>query len=304
MAVSFNGQSTAGDVLDNVDLSGKNVLVTGATSGIGLETVRAFAAAGARVTMAVRDVTRGQDLARGIDGEVVVRDLNLGAPQSIRSFAAGWDGPLDILVNNAGVMSLPTRQLNEDGWELQFAINHLGHFALSVLLHDALKEAQSARVVVVASSSQSPIVFDDINFDHRPYEPYEAYAQSKTANVLFAVGAGERWATDNITVHAVMPGIIRTGIQRHVDPDALKTAQDALEKEIAFKTPEQGAATSVYAAVAPELAGVPTRYLEDCHEAPIVNESGLRGVTPWALDRDNANRLWAISAAATKVDAE
>jgi NAD(P)-dependent dehydrogenase (short-subunit alcohol dehydrogenase family) len=278
-------------------------LVTGATSGIGLETVRAFASAGARVTMAVRDVARGQDLARGIEGQVLVRDLDLSSLESIRSFAAGWDGPLDILVNNAGVMSLPTLQQNEDGWELQFAINHLGHFALTVLLHDALKEAQGARVVVVSSSSQSPIDFDDINFDHRPYEPYEAYAQSKTANVLFAVAAGERWADDHITVHAVMPGLVRTGIQRHVDPEVLKTTQDAIEKDMPFKTPEQGAATSVYAAVAPELAGVPTRYLEDCHEAPIVAQAGLRGVTPWALDRDNANRLWAISAAATNTDA-
>ncbi|WP_207840109.1 SDR family NAD(P)-dependent oxidoreductase [Williamsia soli] len=303
MAAPLNDQSTARSVLENIDLSGKNVVVTGATSGIGLETVRAFAGAGAQVIMAVRNVARGQDLAQGIEGEVLVHELDLSAPESIRSFAAKWDGPLDILVNNAGVMSLPTLQHNKDGWEQQFATNHLGHFALSVLLHGALKKAPGARVVVVASSSQSPIDWDDINFDHRPYEPYEAYAQSKTANVLFAVGAGKRWAADDITVHAVMPGIIRTGIQRHVDPEALKTAQDALEKEMAFKTPEQGAATSVYAAVAPELAGVPTRYLEDCHQAPIVLQAGLRGVTPWALDSDNADRLWAISAAATNVDA-
>lgn len=176
MTTSFDSQSTASEVLENIDLSGKNVVVTGATSGIGLETVRAFAAAGARVTMGVRDVARGKDLARGLEGKVAVRDLDLSAPGSIRSFAAEWDGHLDILVNNAGVMSLPTRQRNEDGWELQFAINHLGHFALSALLHGALKEAQCARVVAVASSSQSPIDWDDINFDHRPYEPYEAYA--------------------------------------------------------------------------------------------------------------------------------
>jgi NAD(P)-dependent dehydrogenase (short-subunit alcohol dehydrogenase family) len=114
MAVSFDSQSTAADVLENIDLTGKDVLVTGATSGIGLETVRAFAGAGARVTMAVRDVARGQDLARGIEGQVLVRDLDLSSLESIRSFAAGWDGPLDILVNNAGVMSLPTLQQNED----------------------------------------------------------------------------------------------------------------------------------------------------------------------------------------------
>jgi NAD(P)-dependent dehydrogenase (short-subunit alcohol dehydrogenase family) len=299
-AQGLGRETTAAEVVAGVDLTGKHAVVTGATSGIGIETVRALAQAGASVTVGVRDVRHGQSIAESIDGQVDVRALDLADSGSIRTFAAAWSGPLDILVNNAGIMSIPELRKSPEGWELQLAVNHLGHFGLSVLLLESLKQADAARVVAVSSSAHTmtPVDFDDLHFDHRPYDAYLAYAQSKTANVLFAVGASERWASEGITVHAVMPGLIKTGIQRHVDPDALKAAQAQLDKEVGFKSAAQGAATSVFAAVSPSLAGVPATYLEDCAEAPITRHAGHFGVAPYALDHGNADRLWELSAQA------
>ena len=183
------------------------------------------------------------------------------------------------------------REYTPAGVELQFATNHLGHFALAQGLHDALAAAGGARVVALSSSGHliSPVVFDDINFRYRPYDPLLAYGQSKTASVLFAVAASERWAADRITVNAVMPGAIATGLQKHTG--GLKAAPDA-RKSIA-----QGAATSVFAATSPLLEGIGGRYLEDNNEAVVVPDgNGWRsGVAPYALDRDNAERLWKLS---------
>jgi NAD(P)-dependent dehydrogenase (short-subunit alcohol dehydrogenase family) len=210
---------------------------------------------------------------------------------SVRDFVKTWQGPLHVLINNAGIMATPELEQTPEGWELQFATNHLGHFALANGLHGALAAAGNARIVVVSSSGHliSPVVFDDINFAYRPYHPLVAYGQSKTATVLFAVGATARWAQDGITANALMPGAIATNLQRHTG--GLKAPPERR------KTPQQGAATSVLLATSPQLAGIGGRYFEDCQEAlPVMNGNGwTSGVAPYALDPANADRLWAAS---------
>ena len=207
----FTAESTAAEVVNGIDLTGRRAIVTGGASGIGIETARALAGAGAEVTLAVRNVEAGERTAADITGttgskHVLVARLDLADQASVAAFAAAWNGPLDILVNNAGIMASPLMRTPE-GWEMQFATNHLGHFALATRLHGALAAAGGARVVSVSSSAhlRSPVVFDDIHFLERPYEPWAAYGQSKTANVLFAVEGTRRWAGDGITVNALMP---------------------------------------------------------------------------------------------------
>jgi NAD(P)-dependent dehydrogenase (short-subunit alcohol dehydrogenase family) len=305
----FGAETTAAEVVDGVDLTGKRAVVTGAASGIGVETARALAGAGAAVTLAVRNTAQGDQVAAEIrsstdNDAVAVAPLELTDPASIGEFVAGWDGPLDILVNNAGVMAIQELTLTDRGQEMQFATNHLGHFELALGLHDALAEAGSARIVSVSSSGhlRSPVIFDDLNFSFLEYSPFVAYGQSKTANVLFAVEANRRWADDGITANALMPGGIATPLQRHVleaDPDYLKNASERFRRAgREFKTPEQGAATSVLLAASPLVEGVGGRYFEDCNEAPVLEKrpaSGMGGVAPYALDPGNAWRLWEVS---------
>ncbi|AUA13311.1 SDR family NAD(P)-dependent oxidoreductase [Streptomyces sp. SID8382] len=334
----FDARSTAAEVIDGVDLSGRRAVVTGAASGIGIETARALAGAGAEVTLAVRNLDAGARVAEDITAttgnkRLHVAPLDLADRASVAAFADGWDGPLHILVNNAGVMALPEGRTPE-GWDRQFTVNHLGHFALARALHGALAAAgsaaaaasaaaarpvrpaasagfpgsagsagspgtpgtpASARIVVVSSAAhlRSPVVFDDLHFDYRPYEPMLAYGQSKTANVLFAVGANARWAGDGIVVNALSPGGIRTNLQRHVG--------DIAAPGVVWKTPEQGAATSVLLAASPLLEGVGGRYFADCAEAEPVSRrpedltAMMVGVAPYALDPEGADRLWATS---------
>ncbi|OPG09316.1 SDR family NAD(P)-dependent oxidoreductase [Microbispora sp. GKU 823] len=299
----FTGQSTAAEVLEGVDLRGRRAVVTGGASGIGVETARALAAAGAEVTLAVRDLDAGkrtaEDIAATTEGAaVLVAPLDLADRASVAAFAAAWEGPLHILVNNAGVMACPETRTPE-GWELQFATNHLGHFALAVGLHPALAAAGGARVVSVSSSAhlRSPVVFDDIHFRERPYDPWLAYGQSKTANVLFAVEAARRWAGDGIAVNALMPGGIRTALQRHVTEEELERLRaQAGGGGITWKTVEQGAATSVLVAASPLLEDVSGRYFEDCQEAEPNREGTRRGVAAYALDPEAATLLWQVSA--------
>src|SRR3954452_523180 len=271
----FGFDSTAAQVIEGIDLSGRQAIVTGAASGIGVETARALAGAGAAVTLAVRKTGDGERVAAEIrsstgNDEVAVAPLELTDPASIDAFVKAWDGPLDILVNNAGVMAIQELTLTDRGDEMQFATNHLGHFALALGLHDALAASGNARIVSVSSSGhlRSPVVFDDINFAFRPYDPWLAYGQSKTANVLFAVEAMRRWAGDGITANALMPGGIATNLQRHLDPGYIESR---VAEGARLKTPEQGAATSVLLAAAPDLEGVGGRYYEDCHEAAVVD---------------------------------
>jgi NAD(P)-dependent dehydrogenase (short-subunit alcohol dehydrogenase family) len=297
----FDAESTASDVVAGVDLSGQRAIVTGANSGIGLETARALASAGAEVTLAVRDTEAGRRAAADIAAStgrqrVLVEPLDLADQSSVAAFVAGWSGKLDVLVANAGVMATPESRTAE-GWELQFATNHLGHFALITGLHDALAQAGQSRVVMVSSVGHvnGEVLFDDLNFTTHPYDAWAAYAQSKTANILFAVEAADRWAADGIAVNALNPGRIwSTGLTRHLasPPTSFDPAGSTGVSE---KTIEQGAATSTLLAASPSVQGVAGRYFEDCEEAVPYEPGVRRGVAPYALDPEKASRLWQVS---------
>jgi len=304
----FDAASTADDVARGVDLRGRHIIVTGASSGIGTETARTLTAAGAAVTLAVRNVDAGAAVAEQIAAatgrpQPQVRALNLADSASVASFTRQWTSALDVLVNNAGLVTSGL-QRTPRGWELQFATNHLGHFALTLGLHRHLAAAAAAHVVarVVALSStahmRAPVDFDDIHFQRRAYDPQTAYAQSKTANSLFAVEVTKRWRNDGIFANAVNPGGVATGLQRNFST-AQRGSLAAAEAAgiFTYKTVSQGAATTLVAAVAPEFAHVGGRYLDDCREAYTVpNEATLadhpHGVKQWALDPTAADRLW------------
>ncbi|MFI8006989.1 SDR family NAD(P)-dependent oxidoreductase [Streptomyces sp. NPDC086010] len=270
---------------------------------MGVETAGAPAGAGAEVTLAVRDTRSGARVAKDIitpagSQPVRVAALDLADQDSVAAFTARWTGPLHILVNNAGVMAPPETRTAED-WELQFATNHLGHFALSTGLHPALKEARGARVVAVSSVGHvnSDIDFDDIHFQRRAYDKWLAYGQSKTANILFAVEAAKRWAGDRIVVNALNPGrITDTNLSRYIgDISAAPSSFDPTSTDVSWKDTAQGAATSVLLAGSPLVAEVTGRYFEDCHVAPPYVPGVRRGVADYALDGDNAARLWRMS---------
>jgi NAD(P)-dependent dehydrogenase (short-subunit alcohol dehydrogenase family) len=296
----FGAAATAAEVIAGIDLTGKRAIVTGASSGIGVETARALASAGAEVTLAVRDLAAGHRTAANITAttgseRVLVAQLDLADLSSVGEFVSGWTGPLDILVDNAGVMATPERRTAQ-GWELQFATNHLGHFVLTTGLHNELAAAGDARVVMVSSVGHinGGVRFDDPNFERHPYDPWAAYSQSKTANVLFAVEAARRWAADHIAVNALNPGRISdTGLSRHMT--AAPVAFDpAGSTGVSAKDTAQGAATSVLLAASPLVEGVAGRYFEDCNEAG--HHPGVRrGVADYALDPDLAARLWRLS---------
>ena len=304
----FGPTTTAAEIVANLDLHGKRAVVTGASSGIGVETARALASTGAEVTLAVRNLVAGRKVADDIAdklparaAEVKVAPLDLADPASVTAFVRAWSGPLHILVNNAGVMALPKLTLTPAGYEMQFATNHLGHFALTTGLHPSLAAASPARVVAVSSIGHlfCPVVFDDLHYRFRPYDQWTSYGQSKSAIVLFAVAAAQRWAGDGIAVNALMPGnIASTALARHMGPDDL--ANFGKETDLTLppvKTIEQGAATSVLMAASPEIEGITGRYYEDCAEAPVIQEreGHTGGVAPYALDPDNAGRLWKVS---------
>jgi NAD(P)-dependent dehydrogenase (short-subunit alcohol dehydrogenase family) len=297
----YGAQSTAAEVVAGVDLTGSRAIVTGAASGLGVETARALAGAGAEVTLAVRDVEAGDKVAAAItaatgNDKIVVGALDLADQTSVAAFVAGWSGALDILVANAGIMATPELRTAQ-GWELQFGTNHLGHFALATGLHAALVRSGHARVVVVSSVGHvnGEVLFDDLNFTTHPYDPWAAYAQSKTANILFAVEAANRWAADGITVNALNPGRIwGTGLSRHMDapPSSFDPKGGTGVSE---KTVEQGAATAVLLAASPLVEGVTGRYFEDCEEAVPYTAGVRRGVADYALDPQKAHRLWQVS---------
>ncbi|WUL71946.1 SDR family NAD(P)-dependent oxidoreductase [Amycolatopsis sp. NBC_00345] len=316
ITTGFGARSTAADVIDGIDLSGKRVIVTGGSSGIGVETARALAGANAEVTLGVRRAEAGRRTAEDIiagtrNKQIHVVPLDLADQGSVAAFVAAWDGPLDVLVNNAGTMGRRDLQVTPEGWETQFATNHLGHFALALGLHGALAAAGDARIVSLSSVGhrRSPVVFGDVNFTARPYDLGLAYGQSKTANVLFAVEATRRWGGDGITANAVHPGTIAaTNLSQHLDPDvsaalvaAAPYARTYAESEVTFKTPQQGAATSVFVATSRQLDGTGGRYFEDCDEAAVLDpaapNTAISGVEAYALDPANANRLWELSLA-------
>jgi NAD(P)-dependent dehydrogenase (short-subunit alcohol dehydrogenase family) len=298
----FGATSTAAEVVAGVDLTGKRMIVTGASSGLGAETARALVGAGAEVTLAVRDVAAGSRVAAGIaaatGGRVLVAPLDLADPASVSAFVAGWSGLLHVLVNNAGIMATPLLR-TPAGWEMQFAVNHLGHFALATGLRAALAAAGQSRVVVVSSVGHvnAGVDFDDINFERRPYDPWLAYGQSKTANVLFAVEAARRWAGDGIAVNALNPGrITATNLGRHIGELADAPASfEPTSTDVSWKSVEQGAATSVLLAASPLVDGVTGRYFEDCREAEPHQPGVRRGVAAYAVDPGAAARLWRAS---------
>jgi NAD(P)-dependent dehydrogenase (short-subunit alcohol dehydrogenase family) len=290
----FTCESTVADVLTGVNLTGKRAIVTGGAAGIGAETARALASAGAEVTLAVQNTEAAErtvaemQLSTG-NPNIRVASLDLTDRVSITSFTAAWRGPLHVLVNNAEVAAPPVLTRTLESRELQFAANHLGHFELALGLHPALATAGQARIVVVSSGGHmlSPVVFDDISFAFRLYDPGLAYGQSKTANALFAVAANARWFGDGITVNAVNPGAVTSLLQWRLEGNGRTLP-------VLPTLPRQAAATSVLLATSPLLEGVGGRYFEDCNEAERVTRrtDDLRGVAPYALNPENADRLW------------
>ena len=265
ITTSFTAASTATEVLRGVDLGGIRAIVTGGSSGIGVETARALAAAGAEVTLAVRNTGAGNAVADQIGQSTgairprVVR-LDLADRKTVTDLIGTWDGPLSLLINNAGIVTSGLERTAE-GWELQFATNHLGHFSLALGLHDALARAAAewggAWIVSVSSTAhmRADVDFDDLHFERRSYDPQIAYAQSKTANSLFAVEATRRWESDGIVANAVNPGGVATGLQRNFSAKQRESLDAAAAAGLfEYKTIEQGAATTLVAAVAPEFA--------------------------------------------------
>lgn len=316
----FEGASTAADVIRGVDLSGKTAIVTGGYAGIGTATTQALAAAGAKVIVPARDIKKAAASLAGIEG-VTIAEMDLMDPASIDAFTGKFlatGQPLHILINSAGIMANPLTR-DKRGLESQFATNHLGHFQLTVRLWPALVQAQGARIVALSSWGHrySPVIFDDINFENREYDPWKAYGQSKTANVLFAVEADRRGKSAGIRAFAVHPGsIASTDLKRYMSEDQLKKMgaldQDGnpvIDPARQLKTIEQGAATSVWCAVSPQLEGKGGVYCENADISPVTEGDGTQGsndltlrkaskafgVLPHAIDAEDAVRLWEIS---------
>jgi NAD(P)-dependent dehydrogenase (short-subunit alcohol dehydrogenase family) len=306
----FGAKSTADDVLHGIDLSGKLAVVTGGYSGLGLETTRALTRAGARVVVPARRRKVAEEALTGLGG-VEVDELDLGDLDSVRAFAERFlasGRTIDIMINNAAVMACPETRVGP-GWEAQFATNHLGHYALVNRLWPALAPG-GARVVSVSSAGHhaSPIRWDDPHFT-RGYDKWEAYGQAKTANVLFAVHLDRLGRDQGVRAFALHPGGILTPLQRHLAKEEMVERgwideTGALVNPDVFKTPEQGAATQVWAATSPRLAGMGGVYCEDCDIAePAPADGGRSGVKDWAIDLEQAARLWQMSAELTEVNA-
>ncbi len=306
----FGHDSTASEVLSGADLGGRLAVVTGGYSGIGLETTRALAGAGAHVLVPARRPGAAREALAGVEGTEVAA-LDLGDLDSVRAFADEFLGsgrPIDLLINNAGIMACPETRVGP-GWEAQFGTNHLGHHALTNLLRPALVADGGARVVALSSAGhlRSGIRWDDIDF-REGYDKWKAYGQAKTANVLFAVQLDALAAEDGVRAFALHPGGILTPLQRHLERQEMVDKGWIDERgelaEPAFKTPEQGAATTVFAAASPLLDGLGGLYLEDCEVALPADEApeGSGGVEDWAIDPEQAARLWALSAQRTGID--
>jgi len=304
-SAGFGAASTTSDVLEGIDLGNRVAIVTGASGGLGAETARALAEKGAQVTLAARDLPKTEavaDAIRAEGGAVEVSELDLTSLASVRGFAEGFldsHPELHILVNNAGIMACPLAR-TEQGWELQFATNHLGHFLLTGLLVPALRAGAPSRVVVVSSAAHlmSGVDFDDVHFERREYDKWVAYGQSKTANTLFASELDRRLRGSGVTVNALHPGVIMTELARNMTEDDMKDLLSRREAgaTLEWKTVPAGAATSVWAASAPELEGRGGLYLEDCAVAgPSGEGKPGSGYAPHAFDAEAAQKLWEVS---------
>lgn len=303
--MSFDKNSTTTDVLAGINLTGKVVIVTGGSTGLGAETARALAKQGASVTLVARSAEKLATVAAEIAEETgkvpETAALELDKPDTIRRFAESWlatHDRLDILVNNAGIMATPLARTAE-GWESQFATNHLGHFLLTNLLAAPLKAAGAARVVNLSSQGHmyAPVDLDDPNFDSRDYDALKAYGQSKTANIWFTLEIARRWADHGVTSFAVHPGGIQTELGRNLEPDVARMFEQMIKDfPDIWKTIPQGAATSCWAATSPDLEGKTGLYLEDCHIAEAMPENPMDGgYATHALDAERAAKLWDLS---------
>ncbi|MZQ86428.1 SDR family NAD(P)-dependent oxidoreductase [Paenibacillus sp. 5J-6] len=301
----FGAQSTAREVLEGIDLSGKTAIVTGGYSGVGLETTRALAEAGATVIVPARTPEKARASVAGIP-RVELAELDLIDRDSIDAFAQQFlesGRALDILINNAGIMAPPLVR-DKRGYESQFATNHLGHFQLTLQLWPALKQAGSARVVSVSSTGVrfGGVNFEDIHYEQQEYDKWKAYGQSKSANALFAVALDKRGQAHGVRAFSVHPGRIMTDLVRFMS-DEEKVAANGV-----FKTAEQGAATSVWCATSAQLNGKGGVYCLDVDIAEVVPANApqglsqlIEGVFPWAIDPDYAERLWQVSEDMTQI---
>ena len=312
MAMTFGATSTTDEVLEGVDLSGKRVLVTGVSAGLGVETARALAAHGAEVVGAARDLVKAEAATKRVRAEAASRgaleliELDLASLASVRACADGLiaDGRMfDLVIANAGVMACPFRK-TADGFETQFGTNHLGHFVLVNRIASLMKPGSRLVNLSSAGHRYSDVDLDDPNFERTPYDPWVAYGRSKTANVLFAVEFDRRHKASGVAATAVHPGGIQTELSRHLTREARQALIDRInaanrasgEPDFSFKTIPQGAATSVWAGVVAAADKVGGRYCEDCHVAEIVPDPANRkGVKPYALDPERAKALWAKS---------
>ncbi|MCC9068181.1 oxidoreductase [Arthrobacter cryoconiti] len=307
LATAFGYRTTATEVLSSSDLASKTAIVTGGYSGLGIETVKALTVAGAAVIVPARRPDAARAALAGLAG-VTVTAMDLGDLDSVAAFSQSVreDGTaIDIMINVAGVMASPY-SLTPQGWESQFGVNYLGHFALVAGVAELLSDG--ARVVSYSSTGHylSPVNFDDINFEHTPYDPWIAYGQSKTADALFAVALDARAASHGVHAFSVHPGGIMTELQRHMSREELIKRQwvdaDGKPNEM-FKTPAQGAATALWAATAPQLVDRGGVYCEDCSILGLAAQAqgslATGGVKKWAIDMDAADRLFALSVKAT-----
>ncbi|MEI4509248.1 SDR family NAD(P)-dependent oxidoreductase [Sphingopyxis sp. CCNWLW253] len=301
----FNAFTTAQQIMEGVDLSGKTAIITGGYSGLGLESARVLAEAGAHVIVPARDVPKALAQTASIP-RLTVAPMDLLDRTSVDRFAMDFlvsGAPLDILINSAGIM-IPPLFRDADGNEGQFAVNHLGHFRLVQQLLPALQNSGSARVVSVSSRGHfhGAMDFDDPAFVKRPYDASVAYGQSKTANALFAVALDARYRDRGIRAFSLHPGAILTGLMRHTPSETLLRHNIMADSGAAIidpandrKSVPQGAATQLWCAVSTQLEGVGGVYCEDCDIAPVAAEGATRGVKPWASDPELADRLWILS---------
>ncbi|MCR8632208.1 SDR family NAD(P)-dependent oxidoreductase [Paenibacillus radicis (ex Xue et al. 2023)] len=306
LQTGFGPETTAQEVLAGQDLSGKVAIVTGGHGGIGLETTRALAGAGATVIVGARDVNKAQEVLASLKNVEVIR-LDLADLSSIDEFAAIYrssNRALDLLILNAGVCFPPTIK-DERGFDTHFETNYLGHFQLTVGLWEALKRSEDARVVSLSSIGHmtGPIDFDDLHFTQRPYDKVVSYGESKTACSLFAIELDKRGREHGVRAFAVHPGAIMSGLARHLSDEDLagwgvkRNEDGTYVTSEGFRTAEQGAATSVWCAVSPMLNGMGGVYCEDGDIKEVVSaDSQLhRGVRSWAIDSVSAEKLWTIS---------